>query len=351
MKSLLIAALVALSFPVFGQFPQQLTAIQNMALQPLENRNPNNMVSPFTRILLAPNNTTAFFFNGSNALQTQDVLTGASLAFPTISNSGSFTISGTIPSVITASGQANTGFLEVLGKTSGGLKLTTADATAFIGTVTLAAQTSGAVTLTIPNFASVNDTFVFATLAQTLANKTLTSPNLTLGGLSNHLYNNFATAGQTPAAATRTYITGSGLTITAGQIQVGTHIHWRFDMTKTAAGSASSTFDIAFGTAGTTSDTAQVSFTKPAGTAAGDEGWVDIDCVVKTNSASGVVVGEFTLIHNLAATGHAQIPCVVVSTTSSTFDTTTPTKIGICITSGASDAITINQVFVSTNNL
>ena len=40
-------------------------------------------------------------------------------------------------------------------------------------------QTVGAPTLTIPDFANVNDTYVFATLAQTLANKTLTSPVLT----------------------------------------------------------------------------------------------------------------------------------------------------------------------------
>jgi len=47
--------------------------------------------------------------------------------------------------------------------------------------ITLASttQTSDAVTLTIPDFAGVNDTFVFATKAATLTNKTLTSPVLT----------------------------------------------------------------------------------------------------------------------------------------------------------------------------
>lgn len=42
-------------------------------------------------------------------------------------------------------------------------------------TVSVTAQTVGAATLTIPNFASVSDTFAFVTLAQTLANKTLAS--------------------------------------------------------------------------------------------------------------------------------------------------------------------------------
>ncbi len=169
-----------------------------------------------------------------------------------------------------------------------------------------------------------------------LANSTLTMPSMMKR-------NSWGTA-QTPAAATRTYITGSNLTFTANQIAVGTAFRWRFNMTKTAAGTATSTFDVCFGTAGTTADTARVSFTKPAGTADVDEGWVTIECVVKTHSASGVVSGEFIMVHNLAATGHAQIPCVVVNTQSSAFATTTPTNIGVCITSGASDDITINQV-------
>lgn len=179
-----------------------------------------------------------------------------------------------------------------------------------------------------------------------------TSPTIVFpNGLNNRFINNSSTAVQTPVAATRTYIAGSAIQCTAGTIQVGTVFRWHFDMTKTAAGSATSTFDIAFGTAGTTADTAQVSFTKPAGTAAIDEAWVDIECVVKTIGASGVAVGEFRLIHNLSATGHAQIPCVVVNTTSSTFTTLTPTFIGICITTGASDAITISQVSAESVNL
>ena len=50
-------------------------------------------------------------------------------------------------------------------------------------TVTVAAQSVGGATLTIPNFANVSDTFAFVTLAQTLANKTLTAP--TIGDFSN----------------------------------------------------------------------------------------------------------------------------------------------------------------------
>lgn len=46
-------------------------------------------------------------------------------------------------------------------------------------TVATTAQTVGAATLTIPNFAGISDTFAFVTLAQTLSNKTLASPTVT----------------------------------------------------------------------------------------------------------------------------------------------------------------------------
>lgn len=156
---------------------------------------------------------------------------------------------------------------------------------------------------------------------------------------------NGSTTTQTPDAATRTYLDGSNLEVPVGGLKAGAVIRFALNMTKTAAGTATSTFDVAFGTAGTTADTARVSFTKPAGTAAADEGFVYIELLVNSVSSTGVVSGTFTLIHNLAATGHAQIPCVVSRVASSAFDNTSESlNIGLCITTGASDAITINQV-------
>lgn len=160
---------------------------------------------------------------------------------------------------------------------------------------------------------------------------------------------NASSASQAPAASTRTYITGSAISL--AKLKVGTILRWKFNITKTAAGTALSTFDVAFGTAGTTADTARLSFTKPAGTGVADEGWVEIECIVRSVSATGVVAGEFTMIHNLAATGHAVIPCVVQNIISGTFDTTAPTFAGICITSGALDAITIQQVSAEALNM
>lgn len=159
---------------------------------------------------------------------------------------------------------------------------------------------------------------------------------------------NFSTATQTPAAATRTYLAGSALAVPSTGLKVGAKLRWKLQMTKTAAGVAASTFDICFGTLGTVADTAQVSFVKPAGTAAADEGTVEVEAIVKSVSATGVVLGEFTMLHNLAATGHAQIPVVAVNTVSAGFDNTGNSLIvGLCITSGAADAITITMVQAS----
>lgn len=62
----------------------------------------------------------------------------------------------TTPILSTAAGKTNTGYLSLAGKTSGSLKVIAADAAAQVVTVSLAAQTSGAATVTIPDRAGVS---------------------------------------------------------------------------------------------------------------------------------------------------------------------------------------------------
>jgi hypothetical protein len=164
---------------------------------------------------------------------------------------------------------------------------------------------------------------------------------------------NFSTAAQVVPATTRTYITGSAVAVPTNKMQVGTCFRWVFDMTKTAAGIAASTIDIAVGTAGTTADTARVSFTKPSGTAAIDTARCTVEAIVRGPlTGSGVMAGVFTMTHNLASTGHATIPCVNVTTVSAGFDVTVSNLIvGLCITTGAADAITIQCVTAEAWNL
>lgn len=163
---------------------------------------------------------------------------------------------------------------------------------------------------------------------------------------------NFSVAAQAPVAATRTYIAGSALAIPVSKLRVGACFRWRFDLTKTAAGTAASTFDVCFGVNGTTADVARLSFVKPAGTAVADEGFIEITCVIRSIGATGVAVAQFTMSHNLAATGHATVPVVTVNTVSAGFDMTVAGLIaGVCITSGAADAVTIQLVTAEAWNI
>lgn len=70
---------------------------------------------------------------------------------------------------------------------------------AFGVTIGTTDQTVGSVALTIPDFASVADTFVFTTLAQTLSNKTFVAPAL-----------------GTPSSGVMTNVTGTASGLTAG---------------------------------------------------------------------------------------------------------------------------------------
>lgn len=159
---------------------------------------------------------------------------------------------------------------------------------------------------------------------------------------------NFSVAAQAIGAAAREFIDGSQLAVPVSGLKVGSKIKFVLDITKTAAGTASSVYDICFGTAGTVADTARVSFTKIAGTAAVDNGRIVIEAIVRSVSATGVVVGQFTLTHNLAATGHSTLPNASLTTISSGFANNGDSLfVGLCATTGASDAITVQKVEAS----
>ncbi len=145
-----------------------------------------------------------------------------------ITSTGANTLSGattindaTTPSLTTASGKTNTGFVQINGKTSGAFKLLPVDAAAQTVTLSLAAQTVGAATLTIPDQAGTNRNVVTDTGTQTLTNKSIAGSQLTgaytAAGLT------MATArllGRSTASsgAVEEITVGSGLTLSAGTI-------------------------------------------------------------------------------------------------------------------------------------
>lgn len=164
---------------------------------------------------------------------------------------------------------------------------------------------------------------------------------------------NQSTADQVVTAATLTYLTGSTIAVPAGKLRVGTVLRWRISLSKSAAGTAANAFHFRLGTAGSTADAAILTFTTGVGTAAVDQGEIDLQVVIRGPlTATCIAVGLFNFSHNLAATGHLIIPNAVIAVTSSAFDATTASlKAGVSVTSGASVAYTVQQVFGEAKNL
>lgn len=149
------------------------------------------------------------------------------------------------------------------------------------------------------------------------------------------------------AGTARTLVAGSLLKVPNGGLSVGSKIKYRAVITKTAAGSAASTFDVGIGLLGTTADAATVSFGTGTQTAAIDTGVVDIEAVVTAVSATaGGVKGTMLLGHNLQATGFGPTSPVVVASAVTNADTSLATAqyVGLYVTEGAANDITIVSV-------
>lgn len=120
----------------------------------------------------------------------------------------------------------------------------------------------------------------------------------TTGG---RLVNN-STALQTKTSGD-SYITGSNITIPTYRLLQGYSYHLRFDVTKTAAGTGTPTVVVRYGTAGTTADTARLTFTFAAGTAVADTGIFEFWATFRNVGAAAVLAGTAQLVNNLTITG------------------------------------------------
>ena len=143
-------------------------------------------------------------------------------------------------------------------------------------------------------------------------------------------------------AGTRTYLTGSS--IRCGKILVGARLRWIVSITKTAAGTGTTTFDIAVGTAGTTADTARVTYTGPTETAVADTLVLLIDMHVRVVSASGILAATFGAANTAVAGAAAGYKSNSAYVASAAFDNTANNLyIGLCITAGTADVTTVNR--------
>lgn len=160
---------------------------------------------------------------------------------------------------------------------------------------------------------------------------------------------NTSTAAMAAGFASDTYVVGSDLLV-SGRLKVGSIMRWNIRMSKTAASTAVTAVIIRFGTAGAIGDTARVTMAGPAQTAVVDEAMLEIEAVVWTAGASGVVRGNMQLMHSAAvAAGFGEMSDVV---TSGAFDLTAPgLKVGISMNGSTSAAWTVESVTAEAFNL
>lgn len=181
----------------------------------------------------------------------------------------------------------------------------------------------------------------------------ITSVGADIKALTNRNYDvhSASTAAQT-GFATDTYLAGSGVTIPAGKIKVGTKYRCKFNVVKTGAGLAAPVISVRLGTLGTTGDTARTTLTYAAQTAVIDEGEIEVEVVFRAVGAAGVIQAIGNLAHRLVTTGlNVTAVFTSVKNTSAAFDSTTPTKIGLSVNAGSSAAWTIDLVEAEVLNL
>jgi hypothetical protein len=159
---------------------------------------------------------------------------------------------------------------------------------------------------------------------------------------------NQAVAAQGPGFAADTYVVGSNITVPGGFPRVGTRYHLTIDVSKTAAGTATPILIVRFGIAGSVADTAALTFTWSAGTAAADLGVIEVDALFRTVGAgtAAVLQGRAEFRHGISAsTGLISQVSQLLQVTSSGFDSTVAASIiGASLNGGASAAWTTGLV-------
>jgi len=136
---------------------------------------------------------------------------------------------------------------------------------------------------------------------------------------------NLLTGANQSGFATDTYMSNSVLKLDGlGPPTVGRTYHWRFIISKTAAGTATPIFIVRTGTAGTTADTSRLTFTWGAGTAAVDRVEVEMDVAFIAVGAgtSAVLRGKANCTSNLTVTGWSNAVKALQPADSGGFDST-----------------------------
>jgi lysophospholipase L1-like esterase len=185
-------------------------------------------------------------------------------------------------------------------------------------------------------------------------NESGTTKRMTLSQIDAYVgpFRRTLTTPQTISAAD-TYITDSRLVLPQSRMQAGVVYRARIVVTKTAAGTGSAVINIRVGTAGTTGDTARLTYSLPAQTGAADVGFIEVQCTFRVVGASAVVNCWTRFDHNLASTGWANATRGFQGeATSATFDSTAANMgIGVSFNSGSGVTGTVTQCYAELVNL
>ena len=140
--------------------------------------------------------------------------------------------------------------------------------------------------------------------------------------------------------AADTYMSNSVLKLDGlGPPLIGRTYHWRFILSKTAAGTATPIIQVRTGTLGTTGDTSRVTFTWGAGTGAVDRVEVELDVAFIAVGAgtTAVLRGKGNCTSNLTTTGWSNAVKALQPADSGGFDSTAASLlIGLSYNGGTS---------------
>ncbi len=265
-------------------------------------------------------------------------------------------VTGILP---TANGGTGMTFFTVAGPTVARI-FTFPDAAATVLTtnaaVTVAQGGTGLTTLTANNVILGNGASAPTFVAPGTSGNVLTSNGTTWASAApavRTVYNQ-SVAAQGAGFASDTYLTGSSVAIPATGLRVGTRYHLVFQASKTAAGTATPTLTIRFGTAGAIGDTSRCAMTWTAQTAATDTGIFEVWATFRTigSGTSAVIqcVGRRT--HGASVTGFGNLVSQVVATTGGGFDSTVANSIiGTSVNGGTSASWTVTLVQAELENL
>ena len=154
-----------------------------------------------------------------------------------------------------------------------------------------------------------------------------------------------ANASDVVVNAADTYLTGSVLAVDS-HLKAGSIMRWSLIASKTAAGTAVPTWNIRFGTNGSLSDAARITWTGATQTAAVDNAWMNVVAVVRSTGASGVVQGGYRLGHRNGTIGFCNDePGDAKSALSTGFDLTpSGLQVGLSVNPGASAVWTFQVI-------